>query len=124
MRNAELSELTDLMTHLAAEAVGVQQRFDAEFETAWQDFERLCESTPVEFRPMLASHAPRRSHLQQMQVTCRIRATVEHSTAIGFRVQPLNLGHELRFGRSRTDDHTMKLVVEQTPWPAARLPRT
>lgn len=124
MRNAKLSDLSVLMTDLAVEAVGVQQRFDAEFETAWQDFERLCASTPVEFRPLLASQAPRRPLLQQMHVTCRIRTAVEHSTAIGFRVQPLNLGHELRFGRGRADDHTVELVVEQTPWPAAMVPRT
>ena len=124
MRNEELSELTTLMSKLTAEAVGVQQRFDAEFKAAWEDFKRLCKATPSEFRPLLAAQAPRRTLLQEMRVTCRIRVAVEHTTAVGFRVQPLNLGHELRFGRSQTHDHTMELVVEQTPWPEALVPRT
>lgn len=115
MRKPRRPEPGELVRALARDAVSLQRDADAAWE---RDLERMAPALPG-LRSVLGDQArallPSRRVFKRFEATSRVRVELSKSVGGAIRLLPLNLAYDLRYRRVSANEHTVSIVVEQTP---------
>src|SRR5262245_55743902 len=110
-----LDPLAAMVVALSADAVTVQRMFDQ----AYEDELVACRDAVALLSRVLgtaaAALAPSRLALRTYEVETRVRLAIDRTKGVEVKVSPLNLGYDLRYETSATQDSRIRLQVVQAP---------
>ena len=115
MSETKQEPISELLSSLANSAVDIQKKWDAQFITDYEIFEKLLTETPAEYRDFLRPLVPARQRMSRYEVDVRIQFKKEKTVEADFQlgVQLLHFSADLRFQRDISKDSQIKICVEQ-----------
>lgn len=109
------SDIGDLITALARDAVSIQKKLDAAYEDDAECFARMLAGTPEPLRPLIENIAPRRQVLRTFEIAALAQFSKGHEAEASVKTVLLNLGYSIRFGVNRSNWSQIRLTVNQVP---------
>jgi hypothetical protein len=110
-----LDPLAAMVAALSADAVTVQRMFDQ----AYEDELVACRDAVALLHTALGGAAaalvPSRLALRTFEVETRVRFAIDRTKGVEVKVSPLNLGYDLRYESSATQESRIRIQVAQAP---------
>ena len=107
--------LAAMVAALSADAVTVQRLFDQ----AYEDEMVACRDALALLSTVLdgaaAAVAPSRLALRTFEIETRVRLAIDRTKGVEVKVSPLNLGYDLRYESSATQESRIRIQVAQAP---------